>query len=126
MFNPKSAFSGFGVTDIDKAKEFYGTTLGLELADETGGTRIVLPDGNTAWMYPKSDMQPANSTMLNFMVDDIDVAIDALVERGVTFEHYEGSPQDEKGIMRGKEHNMGPNIAWFKDPTGNILSVIEE
>ena len=126
MFKPKGAFSGFSVDDLAKAKQFYTKTLGLEVEDGVGGMRIHLPGGNFVWAYPKNDHQPATFTMLNFEVDDIDEAVDELAKRGVRFERYEGSPQDEKAIMRGKEQHMGPNIAWFKDPAGNILSVLEQ
>ncbi len=125
MFTPKATFSGFSVNDLEVAREFYTKVLGCTVQDETGGARILLPAGAQAWMYPKSDHQPATYTMLDFVVDDIDEAVDTLKERGVIFEHYDGSPQDERGIMRGKEHDMGPNIAWFKDPAGNILAVLE-
>jgi len=125
MFKPKSVFNGFSVDDLDKAKVFYTKILGLKVEDATGGASILLPGGHKAWMYTREDHQPATYTMLNFVVDDIDEAVDEITNRGVSFEHYEGSPQDEKGIMRGKEHHMGPNIAWFKDSAGNILSVLE-
>jgi catechol 2,3-dioxygenase-like lactoylglutathione lyase family enzyme len=125
MFTPTAAFSGFSVNDMAAAKEFYGSKLGLQIEEDFGGARIQLPGGNQAWMYQKDDHAPAAYTMLDFIVDNIDEAVDELVKAGIVFEHYEGSPQDEKGIMRGKEHNMGPNIAWFKDPAGNILAVVE-
>jgi predicted enzyme related to lactoylglutathione lyase len=125
MFSPSAAFSGFTVNDMAQAKEFYSTMLGLTFKDDVGGTQIELPGGNKVWMYQKDDHQPASYTMLNFIVPGIDEAVEELGKRGVTFEHYEGSHQDDRGIMRGKEHNMGPNIAWFKDPAGNILSVLE-
>jgi catechol 2,3-dioxygenase-like lactoylglutathione lyase family enzyme len=125
MFTPKAAFSGFSVDDLDKAKAFYGETLGLKLTDDFGGMRIALPNGAEAWAYVKPDHQPASYTMLNFIVDNIDQAVDELVGRGVTFEKYDGMHQDEKGIARGKEQGKGPNIAWFTDPAGNILSVLE-
>src|SRR5271165_4962293 len=125
MFKPKAAFSGFSVDDLEKAKEFYTKTLGLEVSDEVGGTKIQLPSGNQAWMYPKENHQPATYTMLDFLVDDIDGAVEELEKLGVKFERYEGMPQDEKGILRGKEKQKGLNIAWFKDPSGNILAVLE-
>lgn len=120
-----STFSGFSVNDISKAKQFYGDVLGCTVEDQVGGTRIILPGGAAAWMYQKDDHQPATYTMLDFLVKNVDEAVDELAAKGVSFEHYPGSPQDDKGIMRGKEHNMGPNIAWFKDPAGNILAVLE-
>lgn len=125
MLHIQSSFSGFSVNDIHTAKDFYGKVLGLELEDKVGGTSIHLPDGATAWMYQKDNHQPAAYTMLDLVVDNIDEAYKALVGAGVEFERYPGSPQDGKGIMRGKEHNRGPNIAWFKDPAGNILAILE-
>lgn len=125
MFKSNAAISGFSVDDMAKAKEFYSKTLGLTFKDDMGGTRLRLPNDSEVWMYQKDDHQPATYTMLNFIVDDIDDALNELVKLGVVFEQYAGSPQDEKGIMRGKSKNMGPNIAWFKDPAGNILSILE-
>jgi predicted enzyme related to lactoylglutathione lyase len=125
MFKPKAAFSGFSVSDMDKAKEFYTTVLDVTIKDDVGGVRLLLPGGQQAWMYPKADHEPATFTILNFVVPDVDEAVDELTTRGVKFEKYPVDFQDDKGVMRGKEHNMGPNIAWFKDPSGNILSVIE-
>ena len=125
MFTPKATFSGFSVDDLEKARAFYTNVLGCTIEDQTGGARILLPAGAQAWMYPKADHQPATYTMLDFIVDDIDEAVDSLEKNGVVFERYDGSPQDERGIMRGKEQNMGPNIAWFQDPAGNILAVLE-
>jgi len=125
VFSPKAAFSGFSVNDLGQAKKFYSETLGLMVTDGVGGTRIQLPGGNQAWMYPKADHQPATYTMLDFVVDDIDEAVDELASRGVRFERHEGIPQDDRGILRGKDKSMGPNIAWFKDPAGNILAVLE-
>ena len=124
MFSPKAAFSGFSVDDIDKAKEFYTGVLGLKAEEQMSGLRIELPAGGETWVYPKEDHKPAAYTMLNLVVDDIDAAVDALAEKGVEFEKYEGFHQDDKGIARGKAANMGPDIAWFKDPAGNILSVL--
>lgn len=126
MFKVKAAFSGFSVNDLAKAKEFYAETLGLKVDDEGVGLRLHLPGGGTVFAYPKDDHQPATFTILNFEVDNIDEAVDELTNRGVQFEHYEGIPTDEKGIFRGGSQQMGPDIAWFKDPAGNILSVLEE
>ncbi len=125
MFTPIATFSGFSVDDLERAKDFYGGKLGLKMESATGGMSILLPHGAKAWVYPKPDHTAASYTMLDFVVEDIDEAVDALVDRGIEFEHYAGSPQDKKGIMRGKEHDLGPNIAWFKDPAGNILAVLE-
>ena len=121
MFKPKGAFSGFSVNDLAKAKQFYGETLGLKVNTEGIGLRLHLPGAGTAFAYPKDDHQPATFTILNFAIDNIDEAVDELKSRGVSFERYEGAPQDERCIMR----KYGPPIAWFKDPAGNILSVIE-
>ena len=124
MFKPKGAFSGFSVDDLAKAKEFYTKTLGLTMTEEGAGARLQLPGGTTVFTYPKSDHKAATFTILNFQVDDIDEAVDELTSRGVRFHHYENS--DPKGVMRGKEQNMGPNIAWFNDPAGNFLAVLED
>ena len=125
MFQPKTAFSGFSVNDLAKAKAFYAQTLGLNVVEEGAGLQLHLPGGGTAFAYPKDDHQPATFTMLDFVVDDIDEAVDELKSRSVSLERYEGMPQDEKGIMRGLSHQMGPDIAWFKDPAGNILAVLQ-
>ena len=122
MFANTPAFSGFAVDDLDKAREFYGETLGLKTSEENGLLTLHLAGDRPTLVYPKPDHEPANYTILNFPVDDIDEAVDRLAERGVRFERYDGFDQDEKGISRG----MGPNIAWFKDPAGNILAVLEE
>ena len=126
MLKVKAAFSGFSVDDLAKSNEFYTKTLGLRVDDEGTGLRLHLPDGGTVFIYPKHDHQPATFTILNFVVENIDEAVDELKSRGVSFERYEGSPQDEKGILRGRSQQMGPDIAWFKDPAGNILSVLED
>lgn len=125
MLHIQSTFSGFSVNDLGAAKQFYAELLGLKLADTVGGTTIHLPGGAEAWMYEKADHVPAAYTMLDFRVSNIDEAHEYLTNSGVEFEQYPGSYQDEKGIMRGKDHNMGPNIAWFKDPAGNILAIVE-
>jgi catechol 2,3-dioxygenase-like lactoylglutathione lyase family enzyme len=126
MFKAKTAFSGFSVNDLAKAKNFYTQTLGLEVEDDGVGVRLHLPGGGTVFAYPKRDHQPATFTILNFAVDNIDAAVDDLTSRGVQFEHYDNVPKtDEKGILRGRAANRGPDIAWFKDPAGNFLSVIE-
>ena len=126
MLKVKAAFSGFSVDDLAKSKKFYTEVLGLKADDEGGGLRLHLPDGGTVFIYPKNDHQPATFTILNFVVENIDEAVDELKSRGVSFERYEGSPQDEKGILRGRSQQMGPDIAWFQDPAGNILSVLED
>jgi catechol 2,3-dioxygenase-like lactoylglutathione lyase family enzyme len=114
------AFSGFAVPDIDAARDFYVNTLGLKVTEEMGLLTLQLAGDRPTIIYPKPDHTPATYTILNFQVEDIDAAVDELTSRGVTFERYEGFPQDEKGVMRGN----GPDIAWFKDPAGNILSVL--
>jgi len=125
MFSPKSAYSGFSVDDLAKAKEFYSATLGLRVDAEGVGARIHLPGGGTVFFYPKPDHQPASFTILNFEVDDINAAVDDLAARGVHLERYEDIPHvDEQGVMRGRANNMGPDIGWFLDPARNVLSVI--
>jgi catechol 2,3-dioxygenase-like lactoylglutathione lyase family enzyme len=127
MFKAKSAFSGFSVSDLAKAKDFYSNTLGLKVDADGVGVRLHLPAGGTVFAYPKADHQPATFTILNFQVDNIDEAVDELTRRGVQFEHYETGPKtDQKGILRGRQQNRGPDIAWFKDPAGNFLSLIED
>jgi len=120
MFSDSNAFSGFAASDIEQAREFYAGTLGIEVTEENGMLTLHLAGGTNVLVYPKPDHTPAEFTVLNFPVDDVEAAVDALTERGVAFELYEGAPQDEKGIMRGN----GPDIAWFRDPAGNILSVL--
>lgn len=125
MFSPKQAFSGFSVDDLDKAKEFYSVTLGLRVEHDGVGARLHLPGGGSVFFYPKPDHQPATYTVLNFEVDDIDAAVDDLATRGVRLEHYDGvEGVDEKGILRGRALNRGPDIAWFTDPARNVLSVL--
>jgi catechol 2,3-dioxygenase-like lactoylglutathione lyase family enzyme len=122
MLSGATAFSGFSTNDIPTARAFYADTLGLSVTDEQGMLSLKFPDGHTVLIYPKDDHQPATYTTLNFEVDDIDGAVDELVAKGVTFERYDEFPgQDERGIMR----DQGPPIAWFKDPAGNILSLIK-
>ena len=122
MFENSPAFSGFAVDDLAKANAFYGETLGLEGSEENGLLQLHLGGGTAVLCYPKPNHVPATFTILNFPVDDIDAAVDALVERGITFERYDGAGQDDKGIMRAE----GPLIAWFTDPAGNILSVLQD
>jgi catechol 2,3-dioxygenase-like lactoylglutathione lyase family enzyme len=127
MLSLKAIFSGFSVNDIEKAKQFYSETLGLKLTDDTMGLNFELPGGGSMFIYPKDDHQPATFTILNLVVDDIDGAVNELTSKGVSFEHYDNMPakQDEKEILRGLAANQGPDIAWFKDPAGNILSVLQ-
>ena len=122
MLNPNDAFSGFAVADIPKAKAFYGEVLGLEVKEENGMLNLSIGGGKSVLVYPKPDHVPATYTILNFPVDDVEASVDALGRAGVKFEHYDypDFKTDEKGIMRGN----GPDIAWFRDPAGNILSVL--
>jgi catechol 2,3-dioxygenase-like lactoylglutathione lyase family enzyme len=125
MLASSKAYSGFAVDDLDQAQRFYGETLGLktELLDaENGLLTLHLAGDRPTLVYRSEGFTPANYTILNFPVDDIDQAVDELTARGVSFERYEGMPQDEKGVMRAG----GPLIAWFKDPAGNTLSVLQE
>jgi len=127
MFRPTGAFSGFSVSELAAAKRFYSETLGLKVEDDGVGVRLHLPGGGTVFAYPKRDHQPATFTILNLVVDDIDAAVDELIRRGVQFEHYDNEPKtDDKGILRGRAQNRGPDIAWFKDPAGNFLSVVDQ
>ncbi|MFZ2177258.1 MAG: VOC family protein [Rhodococcus sp. (in: high G+C Gram-positive bacteria)] len=123
MLAQSKAFSGFAVKDVAAAKAFYSDKLGLGVTDgEMGLLNLQLPNGPVVLIYPKPDHTPATYTILNFAVDDVEKAVDALTERGVQFLRYDGFGQDEKGIARGD----GPDIAWFTDPSGNILSVLSE
>ena len=121
MFEQTRAYSGFSVNDVQKAKQFYGETLGLRVSEQNGMLTLHIAGDRDTLVYPKDDHTPATFTILNFPVDDVDRTVEELTERGVRFERYEGSDQDEKGVFRGG----GPLIAWFKDPAGNILSVIQ-
>ena len=116
------AFSSFAVPDNDAAKEFYGGTLGLDVKDDPMGFFGFEMGGHRVFIYTKDDFTPATYTVLNFEVDDIDAAVDALADKGISLERYEGFEQDDKGIMR--DPAGGPAIAWFNDPFGNVLSVV--
>jgi catechol 2,3-dioxygenase-like lactoylglutathione lyase family enzyme len=124
MLSESKAFSGFSVDDIEKARQFYGETLGLEVTEANGMLTLHLAGDRPTLIYPKENHEPATFTILNFPVDDVPAAVDTLTARGVRFERYEGTPleTDEKGVFRGG----GPLIAWFTDPAGNVLSVIGE
>jgi catechol 2,3-dioxygenase-like lactoylglutathione lyase family enzyme len=122
MFENTRAFSGFSVDDVAHAKQFYGETLGLKVTEEHGLLTLHIAGDRPTLIYPRPGHEPAAYTILNFPVDDIDAAVDALAARGVEFERYEGMEQDERGVMR----EGGPYIAWFRDPAGNILSVLQE
>jgi len=125
MFKDTKAFSGFSVNDLAAAKKFYGETLGLDVDQGPQGLRLKIAGGNATFVYSKTDHVPATYTILNFPVDDIDKAVDRLTAAGVNFEHY-GQLTDARGIARGATTGGGPDIAWFKDPAGNILSVLQE
>ena len=125
MFANTKATNSFAVDDLDKTREFYGETLGLKttvLSEEFGVMALHLAGDRDTVVYSKPDFAPATYTVLNFEVDDLEKAVDDLGARGVQLERYEGFEQDEKGIARGP----GPSIAWFKDPAGNVLSVLEQ
>ena len=121
MFTNAKAFSGFAVDDVAAAREFYGDKLGLEVSEENGLLTLQIAGDRPTLVYPKEGHTPAEYTILNFPVDDIDAAVDELTSRGVELERYEGFDQDERGIMR----EQGPPIAWFRDPAGNVLAVIQ-
>jgi catechol 2,3-dioxygenase-like lactoylglutathione lyase family enzyme len=120
-FDSGGAFSGFAVDDVGKARQFYERTLGMTVTEEHGLLRLALAGGAHVLVYPKPNHVPATFTILNFPVADVGAAVDELASRGVVFERYEGFDQDDKGIFRGG----GPLIAWFTDPAGNVLSVVE-
>ena len=122
MFRDAKAFSGFSVDDVPRARRFYGETLGLRVSEDNGMLHLHIAGGHDILIYPKDNHTPASFTILNFPVDDIDRAVDELVARGVSFERYDGMKADEKGIFR----EAGPPIAWFTDPAGNVLSVLQE
>jgi catechol 2,3-dioxygenase-like lactoylglutathione lyase family enzyme len=122
MLTDSHAFSGFSSNDIPAARAFYAETLGLEVTEQNDMLTLHLAGGGTVLVYPKDDHQPATYTCLNFRVADIDATVDELTSRGITFERYEGASQDERGVAR----EYGPPIAWFRDPAGNILSILEE
>jgi catechol 2,3-dioxygenase-like lactoylglutathione lyase family enzyme len=122
MLADTKAYSGFAVDDIDKARDFYAGTLGLRTSEEHGQMWLHLAGDRDTLVYSQPESTPASYTILNFEVDDIDRAVDELLARGVRFERYDHMTQDEKGVFRGE----GPLIAWFKDPAGNVLSVLQE
>jgi catechol 2,3-dioxygenase-like lactoylglutathione lyase family enzyme len=121
MFRDSHGFAGFSTNDLARARDFYGQTLGLEVTEENGMLTLHLAGGGTVLIYPKDNHEPASYTVLNFPVGDIDQAVDGLTRAGIRLERYEGANQDERGIVRG----YGPPIAWFKDPAGNVLSVLQ-
>jgi len=121
MFDSSGAFSGFSVDDVPKARQFYQETVGMTVTEEHGMLRLTVANGAQVLVYPKPGHQPATFTILNFPVADVEAAVEDLAARGVVFHRYEGFDQDERGIFRGG----GPLIAWFADPAGNVLSVVE-
>jgi predicted enzyme related to lactoylglutathione lyase len=122
MFADTKAYSGIAVNDMQSAREFYRETLGLRTSEEHDNLWLHLAGDRDTLIYEQPEMTPASFTVLNFEVDEIEAAVDAVAARGVSFERYDGFEQDEKGIFRGE----GPCIAWFKDPSGNVLSVLQE
>lgn len=123
MLKDSKGFSGFSVKDLAAARAFYEGTLGLEVEEGAMGLTLKVPGTNGIFIYQKDDHAPATYTILNFPVDDIDQAVAGLKDKGVVFEHYKDMT-DENGIARGRAHNAGPDIAWFTDPSGNVLSVL--
>lgn len=128
MFKDTKAYSGFSVNDLATAEKFYGEMLGLNITQDSSGLTLNLAGGATVFVYQKDDHTPATYTMLNFAVSDISKVVEGLADKGITMERYNDMPvaQDDKGVLRGKETNMGPDIAWFKDPAGNVLAVMQE
>ena len=126
MLKDTKAFSGFSVDDLSAAKDFYGRTLGLDVeTNDVGGLTLKIPGSNGVFIYSKENHAPATYTILNFPVDDIDGAVEELTAKGVAFERYEGMT-DKTGVARGITTGRGPDIAWFKDPAGNVLSVLQQ
>ncbi len=126
MLGDSHSFASFSAGDIAAVRRFYADTLGLEVTEADGLLTLHLRDGARVLIYPKADHRPADFTVLNFAVTDLDRTIDELSGRGVRFERYDGFDQDERGVVRPEGTRGGPRIAWFKDPAGNILSVLQE
>jgi len=128
MIDILGSFSGLTVLDLTEAKNFYVDKLGLTLDSEEMGLRLLLPGGGRLFIYDKTDHEAANYTVLNFVVKNIDESIEKLASSGIKMEHYDNlpAPQDEKEVLRGIAANQGPDIAWFLDPSGNVLSLIQE
>lgn len=128
MFEQTEAFSGYSVDDIQEAERFYRDVLGCDISIDSMGIELHFPNGHTVFLYEKSDHEPATFTVLNFPVDDIETAVEDLEVKGIRTLMYEDLPvpQDARGILRGKAAGMGPDIAWFKDPAGNVLSILEK
>lgn len=127
MFRDAQAFSSYSVNDLEEAKTFYGEMLGVTIDDSGMGLALQFPNGHSVFLYEKEDHQAAPYTVLNFPVTDINTAVDSLVEAGVVMKRYDDMPgsQDGRGVMRGKGAGMGPDIAWFEDPAGNVIAVLE-
>lgn len=125
MFKPLQTYNGFSINNLAAAKQFYSEVLGLQVTEEGPGMRIQHLGGGSAIAYVKDDHEPASYTVMNLEVPNIDEAVNNLREAGVQFERYTGMSQDEQGVMRGLSSGEGPDIAWFKDPSGNILSVLQ-
>lgn len=127
MFSPVNTYFCWSVDNLTQAKAFYHETLGIEIEELTHRLRLHLPGGSTAIVYEKADHYAANYTILDLVVDDIDEAVDELAKRGVVFKQQKNLPvqQDKRQIMRGSQHDMGPDIAWFNDPAGNTLAVLQ-
>jgi len=128
MIDGDQAFSGFGVTDLSRTEEFYGDKLGFALEPFGTGLRLKVGGGTGVFLYPRPDHEPATFTVLNFRVDDIDAVADDLIAKGIVFEQYDtvDPKTDSKGISRGRPAGTGPNLAWFTDPSGNLLALFEE
>lgn len=128
MLESATTFGGVSVDDVEAAKAFYGGTLGFAVAEAMGGMTVDLPGGAQLWIYGKADHQPASFTVLNFRVPDIDAAVDELHAAGVDTRIYDDPalPVDEKGVLRGRRYGYGPDIAWFRDPAGNVLAVLDD
>lgn len=128
MFETSQAFSGISVDSIPAARRFYGETLGFGVQEQMGGLHVALPGGSDLWIYPKPNHQAATYTVLNFPVDDIDAAVQALNDKGVATKIYDDHllHTDERGIARGRAGGFGPDIAWFRDPAGNVLAVLDD
>lgn len=126
MFN-ETAFSGYSVIDQEETRQFYEDILGIDIDETQMGLELRFESGQSVFLYPKEDHEPATYTVLNFPVDDIEETVTILLERGVEFERYDNlqGEQDALGILRGKSAGQGPDIAWFKDPSGNVLAVLE-
>ncbi|GAA4182431.1 VOC family protein [Gryllotalpicola kribbensis] len=124
MLTSTHAFSGLGVDDLDAAKQFYGGKLGLTIDENPAGLTLRLP-GGTLFVYQSPSFTPAGYTVLNFEVEDIDVAAAELAAAGIELERYEGMPHSHNGVVRGREAGQGPDIGWFRDPSGNILSILQ-